>query len=670
MRQDSGMSNDLTRRRFLQGNAAVLAAGAVLGAKLPGAHGAESTATSAWEPVPPVDLGELSPGDFLDEELDLPYYLAHFHTVANSVVESGPNRGFIDIAVWRNPEQQDPANARVMENVLSFAYFYTKDRPWNAYRGSEPVRARLEAALRFLMSLQDDQGLYPWPGKSWSTGYGTAAFITKFLGETLVLLNGTPSIDSELFDDVMAAQRRSLHYLLTEQEWYHFAVQFPNQWTCIWAGAAAYLHLRDDDEIEELFVKRLDDSPDHFQTASGAYPEEHYVDWNYTFGTHRSNERMTRHYLLQRARGRRQLGVLRTMLERWLDLLSYNVLVEPEGRGFILNSAVETRSTRRYVDHVAHPEAQEIPLARAFAPSSRELAEQRARTRAGLDQAWPEVGPLRVGEQFGFSPYTFMHRDHDRWYPTDQQRQQAIQLLPYVARQSFIHQRVDSKLAIHMTYVRRPTYYAAFNSGRRTHAQQRLGLGVLWHPVLGTVMQTQSDWQSSGTWGTRAGGASREEAGTSTPRFFVDGNPVAPWAHTNRDLPTGDLLITYSLGSGNTKSVEFHDDEILVTTSYAGEFTEDFPIVFYPDVDDVVREPGLFVLRRDGVELRVEAPGAGRPSFPISSTTIHTGPPHAFIFEQVDLREADPLAGAKRLGTMRFSAVDELSYRISIAAAS
>src|SRR5687767_7555029 len=57
-----------------------------------------STATaqtaSPWPKVPPADFTKLKPSDFADDELDLPYYLAHFHRLANSVVEEGENRGF------------------------------------------------------------------------------------------------------------------------------------------------------------------------------------------------------------------------------------------------------------------------------------------------------------------------------------------------------------------------------------------------------------------------------------------------------------------------------------------------------------------------------------------------------------------------------------------------
>src|SRR5688500_2700808 len=74
---------------------------------------------SQWPAVPAIDLSKFKPSDFTDEELDIPYYLKHFHTFANGVTETGPNKGFINIAVWRTPDVNKPYNARIMENILS-----------------------------------------------------------------------------------------------------------------------------------------------------------------------------------------------------------------------------------------------------------------------------------------------------------------------------------------------------------------------------------------------------------------------------------------------------------------------------------------------------------------------------------------------------------------------
>ena len=83
--------------------------------------------------VPAVDLARLKPEDFSDDDLDLPYYLAHFPTIANSVDSTGPTRGYIRYPLAY--AEVDGENTRAMENVLSLAWFYTASRPWNPYRG-------------------------------------------------------------------------------------------------------------------------------------------------------------------------------------------------------------------------------------------------------------------------------------------------------------------------------------------------------------------------------------------------------------------------------------------------------------------------------------------------------------------------------------------------------
>ena len=90
---------------------------------LPASVAHAQMASSSWPQVPPVDWSKLKPEDFSDDELDLPYYLGNFHKLANSVVETGENRGFMDLSVWRSPQDNKPYNARIMENILSLAFF-------------------------------------------------------------------------------------------------------------------------------------------------------------------------------------------------------------------------------------------------------------------------------------------------------------------------------------------------------------------------------------------------------------------------------------------------------------------------------------------------------------------------------------------------------------------
>jgi hypothetical protein len=108
--------------------------------------------------VAPLDYPRVRIQDFTDEELDLPYYLVHFHEVANGIDEQGPTRGYMRLGVWRGT--QEPYNARVMENILSLAWFYTAKRPWNQYYRDPAVRARLEAALDFWCRSQAPDGSF------------------------------------------------------------------------------------------------------------------------------------------------------------------------------------------------------------------------------------------------------------------------------------------------------------------------------------------------------------------------------------------------------------------------------------------------------------------------------------------------------------------------------
>ncbi|RXK55885.1 hypothetical protein ESB00_08380 [Oleiharenicola lentus] len=120
--------------------------------------GAMRLAAQSWPAVPPVDYSTLSLAQFADHELEVPYHLRHFAQVVNAVVESGPNRGFLNLQVYREPVDNQPHNARIMENQLALAYFYAADRPWNPYCGHAAVRVRLEAMLDRWARIQNQPG--------------------------------------------------------------------------------------------------------------------------------------------------------------------------------------------------------------------------------------------------------------------------------------------------------------------------------------------------------------------------------------------------------------------------------------------------------------------------------------------------------------------------------
>ena len=158
-------------------------------ATAPSAVPSVSSAPSVVVPVPALELGRLELATFADDDLDLPYFLAHLSEVANSVALDGPLRGYIALPVWRNPSA--PYNARVMENVLALAWFYTADRPWNRYRAEPALRVRPSPRRRSRIGFRcrrptgefSEYGAAVW-------GLPPTAFATKFMGEVLALLHG------------------------------------------------------------------------------------------------------------------------------------------------------------------------------------------------------------------------------------------------------------------------------------------------------------------------------------------------------------------------------------------------------------------------------------------------------------------------------------------------
>jgi hypothetical protein len=530
--------------------------------------------------VPVTDLSKLKPSDFKDDELDMPYYLANFHRVANAIVEEGENRGFIDIAVWRSKNDNKTYNARIMENCVTLAFFYCTDRPWNIYYKHPALRARLEAALQRWCNMQTPDGKFTeYSPTDWNLA--ATAFSTKFMGETLRLLKDGPPIDAELHRQVIAAQRKSIMCVLTDEEMWRLGKSYSNQYTNVWGGALAYLKLYPEREMEQQLKKRIGESVTALQSPAGYFYEKDGPDWGYNLGTHHSNLHVAWHY----ARGTDLERSFVDEKRRWCDWLSYNAVLEPDGSGFVLNRAVETRTGKTFLDPLdadAHnlayvPLAEKVELARPFEPSAEERANRLTAKRKTLEKDWPRVKEFK--ESFmAFPPYAFLHRNMVRWDASVEQKKAATSKLPYLARERFIHQRADDRKAVAYTFVRHPSYYAAFNSGELVTPRQRFGLGLIWNLKAGTWLQSQSD-SSTAAWGTKVVEAENVyEAATTSATFTIGGKPsaVEPGA---RDLPEGILAISYVLGKQGKKTVRFEANSITVDVEHAGAFAEYIPLL-------------------------------------------------------------------------------------------
>jgi len=144
---------------------------------------------------------------------------------------------------------------------------------------------------------------------------------------------------------------------------------------------------------------------------------------------------------------------------------------------------------------------------------------------------------------------------------------------------------VDDRTHFEATFVRKPTYYAAFSAGEQEREQQRFGLGLLWNPVAGTVLQSQSRSEDA-AWGTVMHNRTSVpwEAFPIEAIYTIDGTIVEPTSGAE-DLTNGILEITYPLGSEGLfsgigeKKLSFGEEVISVDVSHLGSFTEILPLV-------------------------------------------------------------------------------------------
>ncbi len=525
-----------------------------------------NAADGPFRPLPPLDLTKLEPSQFDRSEADLVFYLAHFERFANSVVETGPDRGFIKIHVWRAPKDNQPHNARIMENILSLAWFYTAKRPWNPYYGAPGLRDRLEAALDFWVRSQSPDGAFS-EYKPGVWGLAPTAFATKFMGQAIPLLEKGPAIDPALLRRVIAAQRKALVFGLTDPAMFQHGRNYSNQFTNLWPGALAWLARGDDPEIRTLLAKRFAQTNPEFQSPAGYFYEAGGPDWSYNLGTHHSNLAGAYFYAAGTPMGNQLIEEER----KYVEWLSYNAV--PDGVRFILNRAVETRQSTSEVSFSYRTLlAQPVPLARAFVQTKESYEREIDETIRKQSATWPAVEDLRTGEFSAYSPYVFLHRAQPQWLPSDAEKKAARSLLPYIARDRFVHQHMDSRSPAVYTYVRRPGYYAAFNSGKLIRPQQRYGIGLIWSPTLGVMVQSQTN-TADAAWGTRAAGAPQVyEAADLPARFPEEPKPGV------RDLASpGEFSVEYPLGAKGRKRILYGDNFIRVEIDHPGAFVEQIP---------------------------------------------------------------------------------------------
>jgi len=540
----------MNRRDFL------LSAAAVPFLRVPELMAADGPAAPSDVTVPPLDTAKIHPADFADADLDIPFALSYLARVANNVVLDGPDRGFIDISVWRGTNNLHPYNARIMESILTLAWFYTAPQKWNQYRANAALRYRLELALEYWCNMQSPDGKFSEYGpQQWNLA--ATAFAVKFMSEGLRLLKTGPPISPAIHQRSIDTCRKALHAVLYDPGLYSHGRTYTNQYTNIFAGGAAFLDAYPDATLSARLRERLEASPTNLQSPCGYMYEKDGPDLGYTLNTHHENLQMAYHYW----RNTPLAEILVEEENRFGGWLALNALPEPGQNFYVLNRGIESRQKHATYAFVDTPLAERCTIMRAFATPPELRAEQIRAAREKLVKEWPKVDPLPVGQFEALGPYRFLQRAHYNWHPTAEQITEARKLVRPLAEQSFVEQRRDTRLPFVFTYVRRPGYYAAFASTAKAASdQERFGLTFVWTPAGGVLLQSQTQGRET-AWGTSTGGALPVEASPFEAEYL-----------------DGGATVRYPLPGGGQKNVVFAEDRIRVSIERPGEIVERLPV--------------------------------------------------------------------------------------------
>ena len=361
----------------------------------------------------------------------------------------------------------------------------------------------------------------------------------------------------------------------------------------------------------------MNDALEQHQSPAGHWYENHACDWIYTERTHAGNVWMAWHY----AQGTDFADLFVKGEKRWADWMGYNAGVEPDGSAHVLNRAIESRKRGNFIPR-HNPLGEVIPKLRPFLPSREETAKATAEERRRLEADWPKVPPMEIGSFRAFDPHRIVNLPHPRWYPTAEQRAEAIKQLPCMAKESFNHQRVDDRQGNVFTFVRRPGYYAAFNACGRRNSQQRFGLGFIWNPEAGVLLQSQTVGKDT-AWGTRPAGAKTVcETSLGGARFEVGDEVVGPAAGIH-DLPPGTVVVQYPLGKQGqgTKEVAFDENGITVKVKHPGKFAEQLPLLI-PSGAATALEDGTLRVKGADWSLEVSSNSASATLEPTEKTVL------------------------------------------------
>lgn len=581
-------------------------------------------AAQSWTPVPPADFSSIQSSQFADHELDVPYHLRHFAQVANAVIENTTAingvtypRGFLNIKVNREPVDNVPHNARILEMQMVLAFFYTADRPWNPYRGNLSVRQRLEAMMNLWTTMQAPEGsshaglFTEYSPTNWSMAPTSFGVMAAAQAVDMIHASGLP-FDATVLGNTKTTLRRALMALFTREDMRRHARQWSNQFNGAYHAALIYLERWPDAELDAAFVQAVKDSSAQDQSPAGFWYEQDGPDFGYS-GVHDNNLRVAWPRLRQRA------DLVSHIIGddiQWNGWLAANMVLQPglPTNTFFTSAGLNTRTSHAFQTPRSRPLAEFATSSRALALTDTEFAAAVAAKRNSEQSRFGNYGNLSVPNGYSYIP-TFVY-DAARpasfilngWHPTSAQREAAIAALPSRTTNTFnrlYHNATPNSGAFSLGAVKRGNYYATFALGNRRVPRQAYGLNLLWNPSFGLALQpvsgssTSVPWQ----WGTVRGTnvSLAYETGNIPGTIKAGSDTVSPVAGVT-DLPTGDYSVSYALTSSGTtygqKSVTLGGSNVSVVVTHTNVFTEYLPLAYASDASLDTNSATRLVLQR------------------------------------------------------------------------
>ncbi|SEH01022.1 hypothetical protein SAMN05444920_118211 [Nonomuraea solani] len=490
----------LPRRTLLRAAALLPAATPLL---VPGTASATTRSlTAALPDLPPPPA--VNRTLFAPQEQRFAPYLATLAPMVNDMDDTG----FFAGGWWRKPAA--PYNARVQEHVFTLAWFHANARPWNPYTGSANLLAALDAALGHYLSLQHADGSWPEYSRN-EHGLAPTGFGIGYLAKTLQILRATGALPTRQ-SQVSAALRTAVTWFLNpaNRTVWQEPLSYANQTASGLAGASLALRLDPDPALAKSLTEAFARISATGVSSAGFFHEEGGHDMNYNFEV-MLPELADAHYYNPNSH-------LVDMAHRFTGFLSYNLLREPDGSGYLVNVAPSTRTSTRWYDEVRpDPDRtalnwtfiRQVPLLGAFMTAREDLTEARAAWTASTE-------PVTALAKQDTSPRILTHGLHGERFPDRQSRAAAISSLPYLRSRDFVELRRDR--GQDFLYVRKPSLYVGGYFGDRA-SRSRTGLTFVWHPAAGTIICGLND-NNHACWSTVFPGQVPDSNGPLQATYF------------------------------------------------------------------------------------------------------------------------------------------------------